>query len=74
MKEVIERVKHQVGNTAFPFVSSELFSIGMTLRDYFAASALQGIVACPETLGNSDEFARWSYELADAMLRARENT
>lgn len=43
---------------------------GMTLRDYFAAAALTGILAhsdgCPY-----DEFAAAAYEAADAMLAAR---
>lgn len=43
---------------------------GMTLRDYFAATALPAILTngdCP-----IQEVAKWAYELADAMLEARE--
>ena len=46
---------------------------GMSLRDYFAAKAMQGMLA--ENGGgamNNDELADWAYLLADAMLRARE--
>jgi hypothetical protein len=48
---------------------------GMTLRDYFAAKAMQGMLANPVE-GNdgmiSKRLALWSYEIADAMLEARE--
>ena len=47
---------------------------GMTLRDYFAAKALQGICAAPEHLDRIGSFknaAATAYELADAMLAAR---
>ena len=44
----------------------------MTLRDYFAAKALQGLLA--GTLKSSDTslIARDCYAMADAMLKARE--
>ena len=47
---------------------------GATLRDYFAAKALQGICAAPEHLDRIGSFknaAETAYELADAMLAAR---
>ena len=47
---------------------------GMTLRDYFAAKALQGMLASgnlPKTMPDAD-IAECSYNLADAMLKARE--
>jgi hypothetical protein len=46
---------------------------GMTLRDYFAEGALQGICAHVDSwgLGSAQQIADKSYELADAMLRAR---
>ena len=41
---------------------------GMTLRDYFAAKAMQGILfECLET----KDTAKFAYEMADAMLEAR---
>lgn len=47
-------------------------SFGMTLRDYFAAKAMQGILACPTHHGNmSAGIAGESYLIADAMLKAR---
>lgn len=41
---------------------------GMTLRDYFAAKAMQALVQ----KSYFDTIARLSYEIADAMLKARE--
>lgn len=43
---------------------------GMTMRDYFAAKTLQGIVS--RGPADSEVVARLSYNYADAMLRARE--
>lgn len=43
---------------------------GMTLRDYFAAAALQGILANPTEV-SSATVVKASYEYADAMLAAR---
>ncbi|MBF8746864.1 hypothetical protein [Pseudomonas monteilii] len=45
---------------------------GMTLRDYFAARALQGLCADPNTADSTREnLVAECYELADAMLAAR---
>jgi len=47
---------------------------GMTLRDYFAARVLQGMLASgnlPKTMPDAD-LAECAYALADAMLKARE--
>ena len=45
---------------------------GMTMRDYFAAKAVQGIYANPERKGTCVDAAERAYEVADAMIRARE--
>jgi len=48
---------------------------GMSLRDYFAAKAMQGMIANPSYSANDwskRDIAIQSYEMADAMLRARE--
>lgn len=49
--------------------------IGMTLRDAFAAKAMQGIMANPATYPTSqehfDNIAFDSYRIAAAMLKAR---
>lgn len=72
------------GGPAFPERCDSGFDVaGMTLRDYFAAKALQGMGANPETAKRMlDQFsesveldnavARQCYRMADAMLKARE--
>jgi hypothetical protein len=44
---------------------------GMTLRDYFAAKAMPQIYERVES-GGFERVAELAYELADAMLKARE--
>ena len=47
---------------------------GMTLRDYFAAKAMQGMFASgnlPQSV-QDDELAFAAYKMADEMLKARE--
>lgn len=55
-----------------------LTDTGMTLRDYFAAKAMQGWLSSygpddkhPATAGDADFVAQRSYAMADAMLAAR---
>jgi hypothetical protein len=64
---------------AFPSVFDH--ERGMTLRDYFAAKALQGTIAsgqigneepCHEEYISIHAYARDAYRWADAMLKARE--
>ena len=46
---------------------------GMTLRDYFAAKAMQSlIVAYKDDHSVSDEISKRAYYYADAMLKARD--
>ena len=50
---------------------------GMTLRDYFAAKAMQGFCVCtvddnPIAEWNFSYFAEYAYKAADAMLAERE--
>lgn len=46
---------------------------GMTLRDYFAAKAMTGLLTA-EIVGeySNEHVAEISYRIADAMLKARE--
>lgn len=67
------------GGPAFPFPSDADFGepgdTGMTLRDYFAAKALQGMMASrsPNTPRfHPEDDAAYVYAIADAMLKARE--
>ena len=65
-------------NTGGPAFPTHLnLTQGMTLRDYFAAKAMQAIIAnSDQTSIAFDEVGGWvgkySYEVADAMLKARE--
>ena len=71
------------GGPAFPSHGSmgEVAHEGMTLRDYFAAKAMQGLIAHEErakqigshNLGDFDErVAVAAYRYASAMLKARQ--
>lgn len=44
---------------------------GMSLRDYFAAKAMQGNVANSEVDMEAKHHAEWAYKVADAMLKER---
>ena len=58
------------GGPAFPIGSTpEEWGNGMTLRDYFAAKAMQNYICDDYT---PDARAKAAYEMADAMLKARE--
>ncbi len=59
------------GGTAFPAETTLGYEEGMTLRDYFAAKAMQAIVSRSDF--EFEDFA-WenAYDMADAMLKARE--
>lgn len=78
------------GGTAFPVNGNDIESAndiiqdgngGMTLRDYFAAKAMNGICANPEVSISMDEkvphadvLGIKAYAIADAMLKAREQS
>lgn len=45
----------------------------MTLRDYFATQAMQGIISANWSVSRHDgDLAKKAYEIADKMLKARE--
>ena len=69
------------GGPAFPQCSYNLkggydTTGGMALRDYFAAKALEGIFANPNTYPSTEQhfnnIAEDAYKAANAMLKARE--
>lgn len=81
---VTNEAPKDTGGSAFPVQRVEAYGYvsqyeepGMSLRDYFAAMALQAIVAkAPFTSDQSDipetmARARGAYDYADAMLRVR---
>jgi hypothetical protein len=64
---------------AFPLVTQRPdgvvveYNSGMDLRDYFAAKALQGLLATvKDETWFQDEVASICYEMADKMMKARE--
>jgi len=66
------------GGPAFPAPAgvSHITEQGMTLRDYFAAKALTGILSANGDANGYLEYeenmvAKNAYKLADAMLKAR---
>jgi hypothetical protein len=52
---------------------STIYNTGMTLRDYFAAKAMQGCISStPHSVDiEPTALAKWSYIMADRMLKAR---
>jgi hypothetical protein len=73
--------KQKTGGAAFPEVRihagdnynppTKIYHPGMTLRDYFAAAALQGLLVHRSVDSEADS-AESAYRYADAMLAARE--
>lgn len=60
---------------AFPFDCNFTQYTGMTLRDYFAAKAMQGAISGCAARGEVVMYADLvglAYEVADAMMKARE--
>jgi hypothetical protein len=58
------------GGPAFPTPPGIQHNDGMTLRDYFAAAALQGLMSSQCQV--DDPYPIYAYRIADAMLKARE--
>jgi hypothetical protein len=76
-------MKNNTGGPAFPAFEQhrgygQMLAVGgMTLRDYFAAKALQGYMVGLKPAqdigpGMQDRIAEGMYSMADAMLKARE--
>ena len=67
-------MEKETGGPAFPVGEEALMRNlqGMTLRDYFAAKAMQAILNDPSWRGHiCSTAASTAYEMADAMLKAR---
>lgn len=62
------------GGAAFACAAENGHQEGMSLRDYFAGQALAGLLSRQVVQGDVTAYvaAVWSYEYADAMLKARE--
>lgn len=67
----------ETGGPAFPFAFADesRVSDGMTMRDYFAAKAMAGLLTTrhPDHVGQdgAEVLSSDSYNIADAMLEAR---
>ena len=61
--------------TAFPWAHGDMTCTGMTLRDYFAAKAMQGLLAAQTEEWNIYdhyyELADEAYRVANEMMTAR---
>ena len=67
-------MKKETGGPAFPTGTGVTpYNPGMTLRDYFAAKAMQGLIASNDDGAGDriDEVPMYAYMIADAMLKAR---
>lgn len=66
--------KDNVGGAAFPTYKDSLY-LGMSMRDYFAAKAMQAMLNKDPDYHQKYQFidlVDFSYQCADAMLKARE--
>lgn len=77
---------NNTGGSAFPYEYDRDDNVGgtfrdiesgMTLRDYFAAKAMQAMISNPSIIDNDSDGAinyasSAAYKFADAMLKARE--
>ena len=64
------------GGPAFPAPAgvAHITEQGMTLRDYFAAKAMQGIISAWNTgMPPGQLTSEAAYQYADAMIKARNN-
>lgn len=60
------------GGPAFPVGSGDMRDpTGMTLRDWFAGMAMQGLVSSPRSIPRAT-MAEHAYLMADAMIAERE--
>ena len=57
------------GGPAFPQLGAD----GLSIRDWFAAKAMTGMLSGYEAdQFKNPQLAQWSYQIADEMLKARE--
>ena len=81
MDEYEDDTQNTDPGTAFPIVHPDGRGVqyfGLTMRDYFAAKAMQAILpTCdghsfgPEPGNSNDRLAKCAYAVADSMLAAR---
>ena len=62
-----------MGGPAFPYPGPQgTWESGMTLRDYFAAKAMNLLVPASKLRQGPEEIAKSAYQVADAMLAERD--
>ena len=64
------------GGPAFPLVAEaheHVISVGMSMRDYFAAKVIQGLMVGGTKGDPLDVLADISYRMADEMVKRRES-
>jgi len=61
------------GGTAFPLTGTheQVLEAGMTLRDWYAGMAVQGLLSDASVQGTPEEFAQRAFFVADAMVKER---
>ena len=66
-----KRMNHKTNQTKPkpPPQNPEINNQGLTIRDYFATHAMEGMVT--DVVVDAQKIARMAYELADAMMRER---
>jgi len=72
-KEKPNEPRKEDGGPAYPIGSGDMRDpMGMTLRDHFAALAMQGMLYRGVGGAQADAISRMAYIYADAMLKARD--
>lgn len=80
MKDIsaFPEIKTEYNESIHEYTNNTYSTGGMSLRDYFAAKAMQGLMCnneLPENFDGENEAAIWmakvSYLTADAMMKAR---
>lgn len=63
----------KTGGAAFPvaYSNEDFIQEGATLRDYFAAKAMDALIGDGGYGSRNDDLAKGAYQIADAMLKAR---
>lgn len=79
----MSNLREKDGNPAFPVIAhNEVYATGMSLRDWYAGMALQGMLAyshvnpsCGNFVENctQEDRAKYAYAMADEMLKARKS-
>jgi len=63
-----KKSKTTADNDAFPRKLGHGFSEGLSKREYFAAMALQGLLACPNNVNMAQDIAKGAVIMADQLI------